>query len=607
MRSFTQALFLKVRPDGAYSLKSGDLGNPVDMLKMAGGIKMNANKSGGSGALQEARDLPDPHRSKPGSQSSPVPKEDRRWRSRSRAHYSDRRALPRYHSDFPAKIYLGQGAEEKVYEARVKDISSGGLLVEVPGMAVDEERVRVHFNIPDGVMPEEFLHGAVSATAKVRRRSEDHQVLGLAFDEDLQVRYERTVWGYLRWGAGLLLLAAACLVLLIKYDNFYNFWFDIPVFLYSLLVGAYLLSRFIFAAFYSDSKPLPELPSATVIVPVRNEEAHIGRTLRQAFESEYPRDRLQVIVVNDASTDRSLEVIQETRRKYPELVVVNLEKAAGKRHAMATGSALATGEVIVFMDSDSFLQPDALRHLMNRFADPGVAAVTGHCDVENIWANALTKMQAVRYFVAFRVMKAAESVFDVVTCLSGPLAAYRRDRLNEVMDEWLSQTFLGRPATYGDDRSLTNSLLRRGYKVVYEFKARVTTIVPERYQAFLNQQIRWKRSWFRESLIASTFMWRQQPLMALSFYLGFLLPILSPAIVIRALLYVPLAQQHLPLMYLGGVLLMSVLMSSVYLFYRRSRLWLYGVWFCLFYMFVLVWQMWWAILTSWRSDWVTRS
>jgi hyaluronan synthase len=405
----------------------------------------------------------------------------------------------------------------------------------------------------------------------------------------------------------LVLFVSASLVLLTKYENLYYFWFDVPIFLYSLLVGGFLLSRFLFAAFYGDSKPLAELPTISVVVPVRNEEEHIARTLRQLMESSYPRERLQVIAVDDCSTDGTLAVMKDSQKTYPELVVLGLEKNAGKRHALAAGTGLANGQVIVFIDSDSFLEPDALRHLVNRFVDPKVAAVTGHCDVENVWTNLLTRMQTVRYFIAFRVMKAAESVFDSVTCLSGPIAAYRREVLQEVMPEWLNQMFMGRPATFGDDRSLTNSLLRRGYKVVYEFKARVTTIVPDDHRTFLRQQLRWKRSWFRESLIAAGFMWRKQPLMALSFYLGFILPLLGPAIVLRALVYVPLVQRTSPIMYLVGITLMSALISSTYLLYRRSRLWYYGTVFCFYYMFVLVWQTPWAVLTSWKNQWITRS
>ena len=538
-------------------------------------------------------------------QPYPVPLPERRLRLRSRPDYSDRRTVERFAADFPARIFVGEGKDAREYEATVRDISSGGLLVEAPGVPPEETRFRIQFRIPEGVMPEAFIQGAVSTAASVKRRADGR--MGLAFDEDLGVRYQRTAWSYLRWLAAAILFVAASLILVIKYENLYYFWFDVPVFLYSLLVGGYLLSRFLFAAFYNhDVPPLAELPSLSVVVPVRNEAGNIARTIRHLMDADYPRELLQVILVDDCSSDDSLAVMKQAQQTYPELVVLGLEKNAGKRHALAAGAGLAGGEVIVFIDSDSFLEPGALRNLVSRLADPGVAAVTGHCDVENIWTNRLTRMQTVRYFIAFRIMKAAESVFDSVTCLSGPLAAYRREALHAILPEWLGQMFMGRPATFGDDRSLTNSLLRRGYKVVYESRARVTTLVPESHRAFLRQQLRWKRSWFRESLIACSFMWRREPLMALSFYLGFLLPLMGPAIVLRALVYVPLVQRTAPLMYIAGITLMSALMSSTYLLYRRSRLWFYGIFFCFYYMFVLVWQTPWAVLTSWRNEWITR-
>ena len=196
--------------------------------------------------------------------------------------------------------------------------------------------------------------------------------------------------------------------------------------------------------------------------------------------------------------------------------------------------------------------------------------------------------------------------FDAVTCLSGPFAAYRREVFMEVVEPWLNQKWLGSPATFGDDRSLTNFMLQRGHKVIYDARARCTTIVPEDYRTFYRQQLRWKRSWLRESLRACSFMWRYPPLASLSFYLGFLLPLVGPLVVFRALLYVPLFQRGSPLMYMLGILLMSCLMSSVYLFTRRSRLWFYGIPFCFFYMFVLVWQLPWAMLTTSHARWGTR-
>lgn len=326
----------------------------------------------------------------------------------------------------------------------------------------------------------------------------------------------------------------------------------------------------------------------------------IMETVKQAFEVAYPQDKLQVIAANDGSQDETLDYLKQAKEAYPDLVIVDFPQNQGKRRA------LAAGDIIVFIDSDSLLLADSIREILNGFTDPRVAAVCGHCEVANAWTNFLTRMQAVRYYIGFRVLKAAESLFSSITCLSGPFSAYRRAMVTPLLETWVNQTFLGAPATFGDDRSLTNLILKQGYRVIYDSRAKCTTVVPEKYGQFFRQQMRWKRSWFRESVLASLFMWRRQPLMSLSFYLGVLLPLLGPAVVFRALVYVPLWHHGTPVKYIFGVFLMSTLMSSVYLFTKRSRLWIYGTPFCFFYMFILIWQLPWAIATFWKSHWGTR-
>lgn len=543
----------------------------------------------------------------PDSLNNPTPKVDRRLRASSRPNTSDRRTTPRFHSSFPVKIYVAAGEATKIYNAVARDVSDGGVLLENIDIPPTETRIRMNFTVPGGSMPEEYAHGNFTFDGDVRRRDEANTFIGVQFNQPISARLAASTWPFLRWVATVGLVVTLILILLIKIENIYYFWFDVPVFLYSLVVGAYLISRFLFSAFYRSPRPrTDDLPSVTIIFPVYNEEFYIERTLIQALESSYPHDRLQVIAVNDGSMENTFQTMLRVQHKYPELVLVNLEKSMGKRGALAAGAQLATGEIIVLSDSDSFFQPDAIRHVVDGFADPEVGAVTGHCDVENAWSNLLTKMQAVRYFISFRVMKGAESVFGAVTCLSGPFAAYRREVFFTHVHAWLNQKWLGARATFGDDRSLTNYVLKSGKKVLFDSRARCTTIVPEDYRTFLRQQLRWKRSWFRESLRACAFMWRFPPLASLSFYLGVLLPILGPLVVFRALLYVPLVQHASPLMYILGILLMSCLMSTVYLFTRRSRLWFYGIPFCFFYMLVLVWQLPWAILTFSHSKWGTR-
>lgn len=234
-----------------------------------------------------------------------------------------------------------------------------------------------------------------------------------------------------------------------------------------------------------------------------------------------------------------------------------------------------------------------------------MGGVAGRTDVENKFTNSITKLQSVRYYIAFRVIKAAESWFDSVTCLSGPLSCYRKDLVLQHAEAWLNQKFLGQPATFGDDRSMTNFILKT-HRTGYQDAAICSTIVPSKMNVFLKQQMRWKRSWLRESLRAATFIWRKEPFMALFFYIGLIVPIAAPIVVLYNLVYVPLVYQIFPGTFLMGLLLMAMLMSLAHLMFRKSKLWVFGFVFCLYYEFVLLWQMPVAWVTFWKSTWGTR-
>ena len=202
---------------------------------------------------------------------------------------------------------------------------------------------------------------------------------------------------------------------------------------------------------------------------------------------------------------------------------------------MAEGVLKASGEIIVFVDSDTFLFPDSLRHIVCGFEDPTLGASAGYTEVENADTNALTGLQEVRYFVSYRLLKASESIFGCVTCCPGCLSAYRRQYVMEFLNAWLNQKFLGAPATFGDDRSLTNFILRK-YRVIYNDHAVASTLVPETWGHYMRQQVRWKKSWLRETWIASRFMYKKHPIAALSFYAASLFSLLSPLMAARVLI-----------------------------------------------------------------------
>jgi hyaluronan synthase len=385
-------------------------------------------------------------------------------------------------------------------------------------------------------------------------------------------------------------------------------WFGV----YSIVVCAFIMSRFLFSLFYRPA-PMPRgdapEPTVAVVMPAFNEEDAVADSIRSLLTVDYPDDKLEVVVIDDGSTDATLAEIERAASGSDMVRVISFGENRGKRAAMAAGIRATEAEIVAFVDSDSALEHAALRRIVRGFADPKVGAIAGHAEVQNSRESWIARMQAVRYFVAFRVCKAAESIFGAVTCCSGCFSAYRRAAIAPVLERWEHQRFLGRPATYGDDRSLTNYVLR-SWTVRYDELARSRTIVPTTFKVFLRQQLRWKRSWTRESLIVGRFIWRRSPAASVWAYLGIILPLVAPLVAVRAIFWQPLvAGAGAPFVYLIGIYAMA-LVYGLYYGLRHGRydtLWVFGVLFVFFYLAFLLWQTWYAILTSRNSSWGTRS
>ncbi len=395
------------------------------------------------------------------------------------------------------------------------------------------------------------------------------------------------------------------LAVFLKIYNFTYYWYQPYVNLYSLTVGVFILSRFFLSAFYMAPPDVGYEPTVAVIVACRNEEGSIEKTIGRIYGEGYPHAKLEVVAVNDGSTDNTLADMKRAQARHPSLIVVDFEENKGKRHGMAVGARLARSEVLVYVDSDSFLLPGAIHKVVQGLADPTVAAVSGHTDVENVDVNVLTKMQDVRYFVSYRVMKAAESLFGAVSCCPGCFSAYRKSCVLHVLDAWLYQKFLGRYATFGDDRALTNMLLKN-YRILYDDEALATTIVPERWSKYVHQQCRWKRSWVREMFLAGRFIWRKHPVAAISWYAMTVLPMIAPLVMFSALIVAPLTMHKLPGFYIGGVLVVTLLWSLYYLEKTGRPHWWTGFVFVLTYVLFFSWQGYYAAATMRRTTWGTR-
>lgn len=534
---------------------------------------------------------------------------------------SDYRLGIRYVSDFKVKLSARHHAHLVKAAGTCADISDTGMLIKFKDQDdyekfKDAEKLRLKFKVPAGAMPEGH-EMRFRTSAKLVRCDDAQQAIGVQFSANLASYMKRHKDRFILVGASWCLALVAFCVVLMRAESVIYYKYNAILYTYSLIAAAFLLTRYLFGALYKPVPVNPDFtPSVTIIIPCFNEETWIQTTILSCLDQYYPVDKLKVIVVDDCSTDRSVEKIEELYQKLlksederyrikDRFKYFVQEKNAGKRDALVRGVENTDTDLVMFVDSDSFLEPDAVVNLVQPFQDPKMGGCAGRCDVANTYTNALTEMQSVRYYIAFRIMKAAEGIFDAVTCLSGPLSCYRRDLVLKYKDDWINQRFLGHKATFGDDRSMTNFILRHN-RCGYQDTAVCSTIVPRKHKVFLKQQMRWKRSWMRESLRAGLFMWRKEPYAAINFYIGLIVPMLAPVVVVYNLMWVPLTQHIFPTTFLVGLMLMSLMMTFAQLLLRKSSTWAFGFLFCLYYEVVLLWQMPIAWFTFWKSTWGTR-
>src|SRR3954452_2255069 len=380
-----------------------------------------------------------------------------------------------------------------------------------------------------------------------------------------------------------------------------------PVGLYTLVVSSYVTSRFVLAAFYRPPREAGLEPRVAIVVPAFNEGEAVVRTIDSCLGLDYPTDKLEVVVVNDGSTDDTWEHMQQACARHPEGAVrcIDLGSNQGKRAAMAAGIRATSAEILLFVDSDSMPASNALRRLVQAFADPRVGAVSGITHVRNATTNALTRMQAARYYVSFQLLKTAESVIGAVSCCPGCFAAYRREAILRLLEAWEHQRFLGVECTYGDDRALTNRIIKAGWTTRYDSRAEAWTDAPDDYYKFFRQQLRWKKSWSREGPLLLAHIWRSRlralPSVAVQTCAG----LMSPIVILYSLAQ-PLTHGRFPAVYFVGLFLVSSAYALVYRMLRNDGLWIYAFLGTFFYIAFSP-QLLWAIARIRDGKWGTRA
>ena len=220
-------------------------------------------------------------------------------------------------------------------------------------------------------------------------------------------------------------------------------------------------------------------PAVTVLIPAHNEESVIVQTVTSVLLSDL--NDIRVIVVDDGSTDRTLELLETNfgRNQAVQIIhQVNRGKAAALNHALSH----AQSEMVVTIDADTEIEPDAIRLLLRRFSDPKVAAVAGNVKVGNR-SRWLTRWQALEYITSQNMEKRAFDLLNCITVVPGALGAWRKRAIEDGGGITAD--------TVAEDADLTIGIRRLGWRITYDEDAIAWTEAPETPTALVRQRFRW--------------------------------------------------------------------------------------------------------------------
>jgi cellulose synthase/poly-beta-1,6-N-acetylglucosamine synthase-like glycosyltransferase len=228
-----------------------------------------------------------------------------------------------------------------------------------------------------------------------------------------------------------------------------------------------------------------ELPFFSIIVPAKNEERVIGRFLDAVTRLDYPKEKFEVIVVEDGSTDNTINICKKHVTQSVNVRVVHKPLCNGKPSALNHGLGQAKGEIVAFFDADNVPAPDALLNVSRYFEDPNVAAVQGRNLSINPNQNMLTRFISYEEAVWCEVYLQGKDALDLFVHLKGSCQFLRRSVLEQLkgFDE----------NALSEDMELSARLTERGYKIRYASDARSWQESPADLKQLLKQRTRWFR------------------------------------------------------------------------------------------------------------------
>ncbi len=265
----------------------------------------------------------------------------------------------------------------------------------------------------------------------------------------------------------------------------------------ALFISLYLIRHYIFTlTVLRNFKKKPTLnatssnyePTVTILIPAHNEERVIGKLLKAMAELSYPKNKLEVVVINDASSDRTGQIIDDAAKQYPFIKALHRKRPnGGKGKAAALNAAIkqSNGEIILCFDADYLPHKEIIKRLVTKFEDPKIGAVQGRPVVLNEPQNLVTRIIALERIGGYRVDQQARDILGLVPQFGGTVGGFRRSIVEAIggFDEKMLT----------EDTDLTFQVYLSGYKIAYVENAECYEEAVSTWKAYWRQRHRWAK------------------------------------------------------------------------------------------------------------------
>jgi len=352
-----------------------------------------------------------------------------------------------------------QRPADEIVEDVLKQAKNGNVVLLHDGGGDRQQTVEALPKIIDGLRANGYELTSVSSLLGQTRAG---VMVPLAFRERIVARADGVIFGIFQWARFAIATVFVLGIVLVSGR--------------ALIIGILAIIE----KLRPDHTKLAEPPPAvTVLIPAYNEESVIVETVNSVLLSDL-KD-IHVIVVDDGSSDKTLELLQVNFGRNEAVQIIH-QANHGKAAALNNALLHARTDIVVTIDADTEIEPDAIRKLLRHFSDPTVAAVAGNVKVGNR-SRWLTRWQALEYVTSQNMEKRAFDLLNCITVVPGALGAWRKKAIEDGGGITAD--------TVAEDADLTIAIRRLGWRITYDEEAIAWTEAPETPGALIRQRFRW--------------------------------------------------------------------------------------------------------------------